>query len=353
MKQPKFKPNDNKFLVELRQKVHQKLKTHKESSHVLFIKCLALVAGFFACLIAYWILIPQSSLALVLPVILGILSLPIVLNIGHEAVHNTFSKHRYLNRLGRMVFSILGTSAYFWELRHIYSHHAYANVNEWDMDIEQSKIIRLSPNQQFKSHHRYQHLYMPFAFLTYTLIWFFVRDFKDMSTGQFGIKKNVKHPKKEIIKLLIAKIFHVSSFFTIPLVLDVAFPTALLGFILFHISASAITTFALISTHIGESQEVVSNSVHLPFTWAEHQLQTTADFATKCKLTTHFFGGFNHHVAHHFFPNVSHTKYHLITPEIRSLAKKYGYPYHAYKNLFQTSLSHLRRLKTLSVEPNF
>ena len=345
---PHFPAGKDNFYRSLRAQVLADLKLFPINYRLGYVKAAVLMAAYIAALWAFW----QSSSNLFLHVLsaigLGLLCLPIVLNIGHESVHNTFSPKRRINRLGRWAFWLLGTSSYFWELRHINSHHAFANVGDWDMDIEQSKIIRLSPQQEFKSHHQYQHFYMPFVFLLYSLAWFAYRDFKDINTHQFGNKVIRKTPTKEVVKLLAAKVFHLTTLFIIPWILSGSLPVALIGFLSMHLAASAATTFILISTHIGEEQEIVQPSDDLPYAWAEHQLRTTADFSTHSKWANHIFGGFNHHVAHHLFPNINHLAYPRITPIIRQMAKEHNLPYQHYDNLIQTSIAHFKRLQSLS-----
>lgn len=221
------------------------------------------------------------------------------------------------------------------------------------MDIEQSAIIRLSEHQEYEDRHAYQHWYMPLAFCFYTLIWFFVRDFRDIKIKIFGNKEVESHPNIELVKLFLAKIVHVLFFFGIPYMMGATWLAILGGFLLFHLTASVITTFALVSTHVGEDQEIIAPNANgeLPYSWAEHQLRTTADFATNNKMLTHYFGGFNHHVAHHLFPYISHIYYPYITPLIKKHAEASGLPYMCFPNLYRTSISHLKRLKSLSFDP--
>jgi len=351
MKKPTYARPKTSFMNDTRTEVMAFIKQNPKGKTPVHLKAIFLILLFASGTLLLWQ--SESSLSyLFCAAALGVLTLPIILNIGHEAVHGSFSKNKKINKWGKMVFHLLGTSAYFWELRHISSHHVYANVSGWDMDIEQSSVIRLADQQQHKPRHKYQHLYMPFVFCFYTLIWFFLRDFKDITTHKFGNKRVDKHPRIELLKLLLAKVFHLQCFIGIPLLLGHSATTTLLGFLTLHISASIVTTFALVSTHVGEEQEIVPNTQELPYSWAEHQLKTTADFGSSSWFLTHYFGGFNHHIAHHLFPNVSQVYYPKITQIIKKQATTNGLTYHHYSNLFLTAISHIRRLKTLSVEPD-
>jgi linoleoyl-CoA desaturase len=358
IKTPKFKSSNQKdFFKELRKEVLETIGKNfkQESDKITLLKGLLLVGLFTLSIITYWYNAANPIIFLGMSFLLGILCLPLVLNIGHESVHHNFSTDDKINIIGKNIFYLLGTSAYFWELRHLSSHHTFVNIKGWDTDIEQSNIIRLDSEQAFKKHHRFQCLYMPIAFLFYTIIWFFIRDFKDTSIKQYGAKTIQKHPTKELILLGLAKIWHLLFLILIPYLISKNLSLALCGFFIFHLSASLITTFALISTHVGEDQEMINpaESGELPYTWLEHQFKTTADFSTDSFITSHFFGGFNHHVAHHLFPNIPNVFYPKITPIIKKYCAANEMNYIQYPNLIACAKSHFKRLKANSfiIEP--
>lgn len=269
-------------------------------------------------------------------ILLGVISLPLILNIGHDAVHNTFSSNKNVNKIAGFVFCLLGTSPYFWRLRHIYSHHAFANVPGWDKDIEQADVMKIHDGQKHRFFYKVQQFYMPLVFCCYTVNWFFYRDIKDIFTKQFGNKRIIKHPGKEIIILFLTKIIFISVFILLPVLFtDVSFRQAVSGFFVFHLSASVVTTLALVSTHLGTEQEfVMVKKNSLPYPWEIHQMETTSDFATENRFITWFFGGFNHHVVHHIFPDISHVHYPALTPIVRGLALKYNLKYNSSETLY-------------------
>lgn len=354
MQHVKYKREDKIFFASLKEEVHLVLGKdyQKKCKDIIFTKSAILLTIFFGCLFTLWFVRIPATVYYLLVVLLGVICLPLILNIGHEAVHRNFSTNKKVNNLAKGVFFFLGTSAYFWELRHNSSHHAYANVKDVDLDIEQTTIIRLSEHQEHRNRHKFQHLYMPFAFCLYTLLWFFVRDFKDLGKRRFGAKKIEKHPTIEVVKLIGAKIWHFAALLIIPYLAAENLSLIISGFFVFHVTASAVTTFVLISTHVGEVQEIVSpdKDGKLPYSWAEHQLVTTADFSPNSTLALHFFAGFNHHVAHHLFPHVPHIYYPKITSLIKRHAKIHGLTYNYYPNLITCAKSHFKRLKHLSTE---
>lgn len=355
MKTPKYKAKNGKlFFKELRKEVSDVLGKNykKRANKILAVKAVLMFSFFITTLLVLLFVPVPPRIYLIVVTILGLSCLPLILNIGHEAVHGNLSTNTGINRLAKGIFFFLGTSGYFWELRHNSSHHAFANIKGLDLDIEQSNIIRISDQQEHSKRHRYQHFYMPFAFCSYTLMWFLFRDFKDIGRKHFGAKSVRRHPRIEIFKLVVAKIWHLAFLVVIPFMNTQNIGLVVCGFFVFHVAASIATTFALISTHVGELQEIVhpESSAILPYSWAQHQLVTTADFSTGSTFALHFFGGFNHHVAHHLFPNIPHIYYPKITPLIKKYASDFDLPYHQYPNLISCIKSHFTRLKKLSEE---
>ena len=305
---------------------------------------------YLSLMIALWLSTANDPAYFVIIAVLGILCVPMILVIGHESVHGNFTTWRWLNSLGKSVFYFLGTTPYFWSLRHINAHHAYTNIKEWDMDIEQSKLIRLSEQEPHAKHHRYQYLYMPFLFMLYTLNWFFIRDVQDVSNNRFGGKHVQTHPTEKIVYLVLAKLWHLSFLVGIPVLLGASIVQAVFGFFLFHVMASLTTTLVLISTHIGENHDLLSagEGQHSESSWIEHQIRTTGDFCTHSDLALYFFGGFNHHLTHHLFPNIPFRFYPQITPLVKNYCIENDLPYHHYDDLLKCASSHFKRLKKYS-----
>lgn len=303
-------------------------------------------------MVSAWTLPFKPWLYLLLLAFSGCLCLPLLLNLGHESVHGTFSANKKINSAAGLIFIFLGTSKYFWKLRHVSAHHPFVNIQDWDMDISQSSIIRLTKTEQHQWYHKFQHLYMPLLFMIYTLVWFGFRDFKDISRKKFGKKNISSHPFKEVIFLITAKIWHITCLVIIPLFIGISLTWVILGFITYHICASMVTTFVLVSTHVGVTQTIVKTDQdgHIHHSWLEHQFNTTADFNTNQWWANWFFGGFNHHLAHHLFPGISHVYYPYITPIIKEFAYHHNLSYYSFDSLMITSMAHLKRLKNLSIQ---
>lgn len=351
-----YSKSKNDFSKELRKEVNEYFKRYdlpRSSNRFTKVSSLLLLILFIAIAAGLSFKIPAIYYYL-LTALLGTLTLPLVLNIGHDAIHNTFFERREANNFAQNIFLLLGTSPYFWKLRHIHSHHSFSNVPGYDMDIEQTEIVRLNNHHEHKSHHSYQVWYMPFVFCFYTLNWFLYRDFKDLRTSQFGGKQGVKHSLKQYLILFASKALLLTYLIVLPMVFaEISFGQAIIGFLVFHFAASVVTTFALVSTHVGTQQEFVSlEGNQLPYSFDEHQLRTTSDFATPNRFLTWFYGGFNHHVAHHLFPGISQCHYRHITPIIREKCAQFDMPYHSCQSLRESVKEHFKLLKQNSRDNN-
>ena len=135
-----------------------------------------------------------------------------------------------------------------------------------------------------------------------------------------------------------------------PIILGQIPSAALFGFIVFHFSASLTTTLVLVSTHVGVEHELIDtdDQFKLPYTWIEHQIRTTGNFNTNSFFALHFFGGFNHHLTHHLFPNIPYSLYPQITPLLQKYCLQNNLPFVSYSNLSQCVKSHFKRLKYYS-----
>ncbi len=283
--------------------------------------------------------------------LMGFLTVPLILNIGHEAVHNTFSTHSRLNKMLTWIFNLVGADAAIWHYRHIHAHHAFTNVVGYDHDIGQSHLARLAPDAVYFKVHRWQHFYMPFMYLIYTLNWLIYRDFKDY----YQLFKISKPNWRGWTRLILSKIFYFSYILILPLYLFWDNRSLVIGSFLLMQAVMSVTTFLiLVSTHLGEEAvfPMPNSENDFSHTWAAHQLLTTTDFAPNSWLVTQLFGGFNLHVVHHLFPHISHIHYPALTQLVRETAQEFGLTYNQFPSFGQTIVSHFKLLKNNSLVQN-
>lgn len=282
---------------------------------------------------------------------IGGLSVLLGLNIGHDAAHNALFKNHKINKSLLYVFEVLGTNSYNWVNRHLGAHHIYPNIMDYDSDVQQTNVVKIFPKDKHMRIHEFQHFYMPIIYLFYIVRWILYRDFKDVFVQRIGVFDNTNYPKIQLIKMIIFKILYVVQMVVLPiLVLDVSWYTILGAFFLLTIVGSGVIALVLLSTHVSEDAyfpEPDQNSF-LPHSWSYHQVLTAADFATDNKFINTLFGGFNHHVIHHLFPNICHVHYPKLTPILTETAKKYNLPYRSQDSLLKAVYSHFKLLKNNS-----
>ena len=81
--------------------------------------------------------------------------------------------------------------------------------------------------------------------------------------------------------------------------------------------------------------------------WAIHQIQTTANFATRNKLISWLVGGLNFQIEHHLFPKISHVHYPAISKIIKSTCEEFNVKYIEYKKMRDAIISHASYLKKM------
>lgn len=321
---------------------------HKKANKIWFYKAWSLIAIYMLTYVLLLLFGNSTEVLYCCYALLGILVILLGLNIGHDATHKTISQKNRINMNYARIFDFLGGSSYIWRIRHIYAHHPFPNIIGYDSDLKQSKLVRFFPQDRYYWFHKYQHIYTPILIiLSYTLNWLLIRDFKDFRTYQFGKKRIDKHGKKKFLKMLGYKAFYIFYIFIVPIVLGFPFWKVVLGFLIMNVFAGIIISIALISTHVGDYHDfpIPDANGNLDRSFIEHQLATTSDFCTKVKIFNVLFGGFNHHVTHHLFPDINHVHYPNLTPIVRRTAEKYGLKYHTEENIYSVFQSHIRLLK--------
>ncbi len=320
---------------------------HANTSY--FIK-IALIGGIWIAALGCLFMVNSLPELWVVYGVLGVFNTLVFLNIIHDAAHQSiFRSRRYNNALFNLL-NIIGGNCYIWKLRHINSHHPYPNIPGEDMDIGQSEVVRLNSKSPYKWFHKFQHIYMPIIYLNYTLFWVFFRDFNDFWKGDFVRGANKTYPVREWIYMILYKVLYFSIFLILPYwLLPYSFGSIFLGFVIMHIFQSILSVMGLLTAHVNEYSKfpLPNESGIMEDCWAIHQINSTNDFGTGNRIINYTFGGFNFHVAHHLFPNISHIHYAFITPLIKKVIEKNGLTYQEM-GMFEALVSHWYLLKKYS-----
>jgi linoleoyl-CoA desaturase len=328
------KAGDDDFFKQLHKEVQANILINKNIQLRIIYKSvffITLYFTFYSCILLFG---NRLQLLFLFYILTGLTMILVFFNAFHDAVHGAVFKTRASNEKLSHILELFGSNSYIWKKRHLLLHHPYPNMQQWDIDIKQSDIVRIFPGSKWFNFHRYQHIYMWLLYFFYTLNWLLIRDFKDF----FGIQDNyvkrvVNIPKIEYVKLFAAKIFYLLMMIVIPaLLLKQPFTNIIVAFLVMHVIASAFGVTALLSTHADENADFPMPPADgmINATWAAYQISNTKDFSTKNPIANFLFGGFNHHVAHHLFPAVAHTYYPYITPIIRRYAREHNLGYRTY-----------------------
>lgn len=268
--------------------------------------------------------------------------------VQHDANHGGYSDNPRVNRLFGMTLDLIGASSYVWYWKHNIVHHTYTNISGVDVDVDFQPMLRLALDNERHWYHRYQHLY---AWILYGLMagsWHFWADYRDLKNGHVGGNPFPRPSKAALAAIFLGKAIFYSWAFVIPLffhpvwvVLTVyAMTVFVLGLIL-------TPTFQL--AHCVDEAEVIpadpaGNPIEI--SWAEHQVRTTADFATSNRFLTWYLGGLNFQVEHHLFPKICHVHYPALAKIVAETCREFEIPYQANPTLRSALASHVNRLYT-------
>lgn len=280
----------------------------------------------------------------------GLSSLLLAINVGHDAAHNSLTPYRALNRvIQTLSFTLLGSDAYLWRMRHVHSHHTFPNVNGCDVDIDYNYLLRLSPNQPWRRFYKYQHLYAPFVFWLVNIHAVFCQDFVYLFKKRLANMANIKHPVREYAVFALCKLAYIAIVFVIPVVvLNLPWWQVLLGSLIMSFVSSLAFVLLLIGTHFAEETVFpeIGPDGRIENNWALHALVASLDWSPTSRLANFITGGANAHAAHHLFPTISHIHYAEITKIIRETAAAYGVRYNE-TTLPRMIRSHFRFLKRM------
>ena len=271
-------------------------------------------------------------------------------SVAHDALHGAYSRNPRINRMLGFSFDLLGANGYMWKITHNVIHHTYTNIHGVDEDLTVSPVLRLSPGAPRLWFHRYQHLYGFPAYSLATLNWVFVKDYQQFLKRDIGPYRNRKHPRSEIVTLIVTKLFCYTYMIAIPLaVLDIPWWQVVIGFVAVHMTAGTILGVIFQLAHVVEGTDypVPDENGSMEQEWVLHEMSTTADFAQHNRLLSWYIGGLNFQIEHHLFPQICSVHYPAICGIVRAAAEKHGVPYNCQPTLRAAIRSHYRMLRQL------
>jgi len=154
-------------------------------------------------------------------------------------------------------------------------------------------------------------------------------------------------PLKEKLVFWITKVFYVSIYLVLPIVM-IGWLKALVGFVIVTFVCGLFISVVFQLAHVVENTDFPLEA-KIEKEWAVHQIGTTSNFGTSSKLLFWLLGGLNFQVEHHLFPRVSHIHYPQISRLVKETCKEFNIAYHEYKSMAQAFSSHLLYLRKMGL----
>ena len=299
------------------------------------------------------VLDPYPGWLIVMYTVWGFVNVFIAFNIMHDATHDAYSGNPKVNKIMGYSMDFIGGNQYLFRRMHG-AHHGYVNIHGIDVTMESHGMFRFTPAEPWKPFHRFQHIY---TFVLYSLAmfhWVMVKDFKWMfGETHIGNQKNIQHPTREKVILLIGKTWYFGTALALPLLLTSAPVWAVLtGFVSMHILPGLYFALIFQVTHVyeGTTYPLPDDRGDIHNNYALHVLETTADFSRRSRFGSWLMGGINIHVIHHIFPRVCHTHYPALTDILAETAEEFGLEYQENERFIPALKKHYGMLKHLSKE---
>lgn len=353
----KFAPiKGNSFANDVRKKVNEYFKNNniskKGNLHLLFKFILFFGMYFGPFILMLCGVITGFWWAMGSLVIMGFGLAGIGLTIMHDANHGAMSRKKWKNEIFKYTMNLIGASSINWRIQHNLLHHGFTNIHGADTDIDAPGFLRFTPHTKHRKIHKYQKFYAWFFYGLMTMGWVLYNDIKQLfEFAKAGhLEKFNTNLKKELPLLLGSKLMYIGYTFVLPLLLtDFAFWQILIGFVIVHFIAGFTLAVIFQTAHVVSEIDfpMPDKKGDLDFTWAELQLKTTSNFATKNKVFTWLVGGLNYQIEHHLFPEISHVHYTKISQIVRETALEYGLPYYDHGSFWKAIGSHAKWLSKL------
>ena len=356
----KFSSTRADFFTTLNQRVNEYFKTNNISRYANTQMRIKTVFMFALYTVPYILIITQTVTnewgMLALCLLMGTGVAGIGLAVMHDANHGSYSNKSWVNNMVGYSLNVMGAGAFNWKVQHNVLHHTYTNIHDVDEDISPRGILRMTPHSDWKSIHKFQHIYAWFVYGLMTLVWVIVKDFvRLMRYHKDGlVKKQKADIRKEWAILIATKLTYIGYILVIPMmVLSITWWQWLIGFVAMHYVAGFILAIIFQPAHVIDGTEfpMPDENGKMDNSWAIHQLYTTTNFANNSTFFSWYVGGLNFQVEHHLFPNVCHVHYKKISSIVKATTKEFDLPYKSERRFIDALVGHGKLLKELGKRP--
>ena len=350
---PKFKNvSGTNFHKELKKRVNNYfIENNKKSTgnFSLYFKAVLFWVLYVALYVHVVFFTPASWLALTECLLMGGLTAGIGFNVMHDGGHGSFSESPFWNRIAAFSVNGLGASAIMWNNKHNIIHHTYTNIAGVDDDIEIKPMLRMCESQKKYKIHRFQHIYVWLLYTQLLIIWVFATDYTKYFRQKVGSVPIKKMSTFDHFAFWTAKVGYYIMMIALPIYM-VGFLPWLAGFAVLAMFAGLVLSIVFQLAHTVEETSFpvpAANTNDIENEWAIHQIETTANFATKNKLISWLVGGLNFQIEHHLFPKISHIHYPAISKIIKNTCAEFNVKYIEYRKMRHALVSHALYLRKM------
>ena len=304
---------------------------------------------------SYWLLVVSDFDLLVRLGAAAVLVLALVAvatSVMHDANHESFSRHRWINRTLAYTSDALGASSWLWRMQHNTLHHGNTNVVGFDADLELAPWARLAPTQTWHRRFRWQHVYIWPLYGFMSLKNVLVSDVLSLVRQRVG-DQPLRHPVRAhvVVRVALGKVAHLGWAVIVPLLFNPWWAV-----VAFYAACSWLVSFVLAIifqlAHCVDVAEVAGpDTPRRNADFAGHQLRTTVDVDSPLPVIGHVFrwmaGGLDHQIEHHLSPGLPHTAYPVIAARFREACRREGIVYRSHPSLWAGLCSHTRWLRSM------
>ena len=147
----------------------------------------------------------------------------------------------------------------------------------------------------------------------------------------------------------VAKVGYALMMIALPIYL-LGFTSWIIGFLTMSMFAGFVLSMVFQLAHTVEHTDFpvpLADTNKIENEWAIHQIETTANFATKNRLISWLVGGLNFQIEHHLFPKISHIHYPAISKITKNTCQEFNVKYIEYKRMRHAVSSHSSHLKRM------
>jgi linoleoyl-CoA desaturase len=312
---------------------------------------LAWLAGSYVVLVFFASSVPVAMVAVVS---LALAMAGVGFNVQHDGNHGAFSDRAWVNKAMALTLDLMGGTAYFWHFKHNIAHHTHTNVHQHDEDISLGILGRLSPHQRWYRYHRLQPIYVWALYALLAVEWQLGGEFRNLfQKSHIGRTRVPKLPARELSIFWAGKLVFFGLAFGLPTLFH-PFVTVLVCYLVTAMILGLVLATVFQLAHCCEGAQFRLTTAERPSVarpWAEHQVETTVDFARGNRVLTWYLGGLNFQIEHHLFPKICHLHYPDLAPIVEQVCREHAIRYLAHPNLTTALASHVRWLRIMARPP--